>query len=119
MDNFEGRIAVVTGGGDAVGREVARQLGGLGCNVAIGDFNKDGAFETKRLCDASAPTGTRVTTHSCDVSLEGDVLAFRDAVLAEHRTDHINLLFNNAGIVGGLSFVKDPRDEWERTFDVS
>jgi NAD(P)-dependent dehydrogenase (short-subunit alcohol dehydrogenase family) len=39
-------------------------------------------------------------------------------VAAELATDHINLLFNNAGIGGGGSFVADARIEWERTFGV-
>ena len=34
------------------------------------------------------------------------------------QTDHINLLFNNAGIGGGGSFVLDERDDWERTFNI-
>jgi NAD(P)-dependent dehydrogenase (short-subunit alcohol dehydrogenase family) len=53
-----------------------------------------------------------------DVSNEAQLLAFRDAVMAEHHTDHIHLLFNNAGIGGGGSFVNEPRDEWETTFNV-
>jgi NAD(P)-dependent dehydrogenase (short-subunit alcohol dehydrogenase family) len=54
----------------------------------------------------------------CDVSDEAQVLRFRDVVLGAHGTNHINLLFNNAGIGGGGSFVNDDRDEWERTFAV-
>ena len=46
------------------------------------------------------------------------MLAFRDEVLAAHQTQHINLLFNNAGIGGGGSFVEGDRGEWERTFAV-
>ena len=44
--------------------------------------------------------------------------AFRDEVVAQHATDHINLLFNNAGIGGGASFVNGDRAEWDRTFGV-
>jgi NAD(P)-dependent dehydrogenase (short-subunit alcohol dehydrogenase family) len=54
----------------------------------------------------------------CDVSDERQVVAFRDAVTAQHGTNHINLLFNNAGIAGGGSFLKDTRADWERTFNV-
>ena len=39
-------------------------------------------------------------------------------MVAEHHTDHVNLLFNNAGVGGGASFVLDDRDEWEKTFAV-
>jgi len=80
--------------------------------------SEENMAETRALADAEATAGARVTTHKCDVSDERQVLAFRDAVLAEHRTDRINLLFNNAGIAGGGSFVRDDRAEWERTFNV-
>jgi NAD(P)-dependent dehydrogenase (short-subunit alcohol dehydrogenase family) len=62
--------------------------------------------------------GVRVTIHACDVSKEAEMNAFRAAVQAQHETDHINLLFNNAGIGGGGSFLQDERADWERTFAV-
>jgi NAD(P)-dependent dehydrogenase (short-subunit alcohol dehydrogenase family) len=74
--------------------------------------------ETKRLALEDAPGGTRVTTFRADVSDEAQVVAFRESVKTEHATDHINLLFNNAGIGGGGSLVNDDRVEWERTFGV-
>ena len=45
-------------------------------------------------------------------------MRFRDEVLEQQETDHINLLFNNAGIGGGASFVLSNIDEWERTFKI-
>ena len=71
--------------------------------------------ETRRLAAASEQ---RLTDHLCDVSSETQMLAFRDEALAQHQTEHINLLFNNAGIGGGGSFVEGDRDEWERTYAV-
>ena len=53
-----------------------------------------------------------------DVSIESQVLAFRDAVKEEHQTENINLLFNNAGIGGGGSIIIDDRESWEKTFEV-
>jgi NAD(P)-dependent dehydrogenase (short-subunit alcohol dehydrogenase family) len=70
------------------------------------------------LCEADAPDGTRVSTFVADVSDESQMIAFRDDVAAAHSTDHINLLFNNAGIGGGGSFVTDERSEWDKTFGV-
>jgi len=46
------------------------------------------------------------------------VLQFRDEVVAHHASDHVDLVFNNAGMGGGGSFVEDDRDEWERVFAV-
>jgi NAD(P)-dependent dehydrogenase (short-subunit alcohol dehydrogenase family) len=70
--------------------------------------------ETVALAQAEAPPGVRVTGHTCDVAYEAQVLRFRDELLAEHATDHVNLVFSNAGAGGGASFVKSSREEWER-----
>jgi len=118
MDDFDGRIAVITGGGDGMGRSLATQLSGAGCHVAICDIFPEPLEETAELCRAAAPAGTRVTTQLCDVSDEAQILAFRDHVLAEHDTDHVHLVFNNAGIAGAGSMVEDDRAGWERTFNV-
>jgi NAD(P)-dependent dehydrogenase (short-subunit alcohol dehydrogenase family) len=117
MKDFKGRLAVVTGGGTGMGRELVRQLAAEGCHVATCDVSEENMRETQRLCQQAAPS-VKVTTFRCDVSDEAQVLAFRDAVLHAHETDHINLLFNNAGIGGGGSFLIDDRAEWERTFGV-
>jgi NAD(P)-dependent dehydrogenase (short-subunit alcohol dehydrogenase family) len=118
MKDFRGKLAVITGGGTGMGRALAEQLSAEGCHVAICDVSIENMAETKQLCAARAPSGVRVSTHVCDVSDERQVIDFRDAVIAQHATDHINLLFNNAGIGGGGSFLKSDRAEWERTFAV-
>jgi NAD(P)-dependent dehydrogenase (short-subunit alcohol dehydrogenase family) len=101
-----------------MGRELARQLSAEGCHVAMCDVSAENMAETKELCESEAPAGTRVTTFVADVSAEADVDAFRDAVARDLATQHVNLLFNNAGIGGGGSFVDDDRSEWDKTFAV-
>ncbi len=118
MERFDGRLAVVTGGGTGMGRELARQLAAEGCHVAMCDVSEENMAQTRALCEREAPDGTRTTTFIADVSSEPQVLAFRDAVLREHDAKHIQLLFNNAGIGGGGSFVDGDREEWEKTFEV-
>ena len=45
-------------------------------------------------------------------------MRFRDELLKQHASDHVNLVFSNAGIGGGESFISSPREVWERTFAV-
>src|SRR6202050_8554 len=118
MESFPGKLAVVTGGGSGMGRELTRQLAAEGCAVAACDLHADTMAETVALAQAGAPAGVLVTGHACDVAFEGQVLRFRDEVLTSHSADHVDLLFSNAGIGGGSSFVNDTRQEWERVFGV-
>ncbi|HLI39474.1 MAG TPA: SDR family oxidoreductase [Streptosporangiaceae bacterium] len=118
MDSFAGKLAVVTGGGSGMGRELVRQLAAQGCSVAACDLNADAVAQTAAMARAGARPGVRVSGHACDVSDEPQVLRFRDELLAEHASDHVDLVFSNAGIGGAGSFVKDSREDWERTFAV-
>jgi NAD(P)-dependent dehydrogenase (short-subunit alcohol dehydrogenase family) len=117
MESFAGRRAVVTGGGSGMGQELVVQLASEGCSVATCDVDGSGLAETLARAEGLAPEGTRITTHICDVSDEAAVLAFRDEVVDGHG-NVIELLFNNAGVGGGGSFVSGSREEWERTFAV-
>src|ERR1700758_240932 len=119
MKDFAGRIAVVTGGGSGMGRELVRQLAAEACNVAMCDVSEEGTAETRRLCEsAGLPQGLRLTAHLADVSDAAQVERFRDEVGERHGTDKIHLLFNNAGIGGGGSMFAHSREEWERTFNI-
>jgi NAD(P)-dependent dehydrogenase (short-subunit alcohol dehydrogenase family) len=118
MDSFTAKLAVITGGGSGMGRELARQLAAQGCSVAACDLNADAVAEAAAMARADAPPGVLVTSHACDVSDEAQVLRFRDELLAGHASDHVDLVFSNAGIGGGGSFISGSRQEWERTFAI-
>ena len=119
MKDFAGKIAVITGGGTGMGRELARQLVAEGCNVAMCDVSADAMAETKRLCEVETlPQGLRITTHIADVSIEDQLLRLRDEIIEQQATDKIHLLFNNAGIGGGGSLFTSTREQWEKTFNI-
>jgi NAD(P)-dependent dehydrogenase (short-subunit alcohol dehydrogenase family) len=119
MKDFAGKVAVITGGGTGMGRELARQLVAEGCNVAMCDISAEAMAETKRLCEVEKlPQGLRVTTHVADVSIEDQLKRFRDELAEQQATDQIHLLFNNAGIGGGGSLFTNTREQWERTFNI-
>jgi len=119
MESFTGKLAVVTGGGSGIGRELVRQLVEQGCSVAACDLNPDSVAVTVAMARTTAAPDVTVTGHACDVSDEEQVQRFRDALLEQHTTNHVDLLFSNAGVAGGGSFVKDSRREWERTFSIN
>jgi NAD(P)-dependent dehydrogenase (short-subunit alcohol dehydrogenase family) len=118
VDSFEDKIAVITGGGTGMGRELARQLAAAGCHVAMCDVSEENMAQTKALCEDDAAGDVRITTHLADVSDEKQVLAFRDEVMRDQNTDCVNLVFNNAGIGGAGSLINDDRESWEKTFGV-
>src|SRR5262245_19074366 len=101
-----------------MGRELVIQLAADGCSVATCDVNVDNMSETAVRAEKEAPPGVLVTTHLADVSNETQMHGFRDEVTERHGTDHIDLLFNNAGVGGGNSFLTGSRDAWDKTFAV-
>lgn len=118
MQDFSGKLAVITGGGTGIGRALTRQLASAGCSVAMCDISQADMDESCALAMEGAPQGVRVTGFLADVAMEAQIEAFREDTLERHETDHIHLLFNNAGIGGGGSMINTPRDAWERTFGV-
>jgi NAD(P)-dependent dehydrogenase (short-subunit alcohol dehydrogenase family) len=118
MRDLAGKLAVVTGGGTGMGRELVRQLVTQGCNVAMCDVSASSMAETRELCkEQGLSRGVQVTMHLADVADEAQVLRFRDAIMRDHGADKAQLLFNNAGIGGGGSLFTNSRVQWEKTFN--
>jgi NAD(P)-dependent dehydrogenase (short-subunit alcohol dehydrogenase family) len=118
MQSFADKLAVVTGGGSGMGRELVRQLAAQGCSVAACDVNEPSVTETAALARAGAQPHVLVSSHACDVADEAQVQRFRGALLSEHASGHVDLVFANAGVGGGGSFVSGSREQWERTFAI-
>ncbi|GAB2638968.1 SDR family oxidoreductase [Gordonia jinhuaensis] len=113
MTSFSGKVAVVTGAGSGMGRDLAIQLVGKGAKVAISDMNPAGLAETERLVKAA---GGEV--HSALLNV-----AEREAVLdyAEQVVDHfgvVNIVFNNAGIAYHGEIERTEFKDFERVMDV-
>ena len=108
MKVFEGRTAVITGGGSGFGREFALIAAGLKMNVVLADVQQDALDRVAAELEA---TGTRVLARRVDVSNADDVESL--AVATDEAFGPTHLLFNNAGVgSGGLLWENTLRD-WE------
>ena len=114
ISSFEGKVAVITGGGSGIGRALALALGEKGCNLALVDINEQGLRETKSKLRGK---GLRVTTHLADVSSERAMKTLAGEVAGAQGK--INLLFNNAGITYAKSFAGHSLADWRKIIGIN
>jgi NAD(P)-dependent dehydrogenase (short-subunit alcohol dehydrogenase family) len=103
-NDFDGLVAIVTGGASGIGAAIARQLSERGATVAALDVNPDQA--QPGLFAARA-----------DVSDDASTRAAIEAVFAEFG--RIDIVINNAGIGAQGTIEDNPDAEWHRVFDIN
>lgn len=109
---FAGKVAVVTGAGNGIGRGSAERLAADGARVVVVDINGDAA----RSVAASLPGEAIAVT--ADVSDEGQVDAYIDAAVGAFG--HVDFHHLNAGIFGTFAKLPDlPSDEFDRVMAVN
>lgn len=117
MDNpfdLADRVAIVTGGGRGIGREIVRTLAGAGAHVAIADL--DEATASEAAADV-ASLNRRSLAVRTDVADRGSVNAMTDAVLAAFG--RIDVLVNDAGICINTSVEDGTPEDWSRVIEVN
>lgn len=95
MNKFKNSVAVVTGAGSGIGRELCRQLAEDGAHLAIVDIDADNLAETKSILE-SINSEIDVQTTVLDVSNKEAMLAFANESYAHFGK--VNLVINNAGV---------------------
>ncbi|MDX2171193.1 MAG: SDR family NAD(P)-dependent oxidoreductase, partial [Deltaproteobacteria bacterium] len=112
---LDGKVAVITGGGNGIGRATALRFLAEGAAVVIADLNRAAAEETLEL--ARQAGHQRIHFVPTDVTREAEVAAAIDA--APQRFGRLDCVFNNAGIAGAFGPITHlDADEWDFTFAV-
>ncbi len=107
---FDGKVAVVTGGGSGIGLATVERFLAEGARVVVGDIDK------ARLAEVEQRFGDAVRVVECDVTDEGAVEAL--AATASDAFGRLDVAFANAGIGTSGLIVDSDVDDWKRTLDV-
>jgi NAD(P)-dependent dehydrogenase (short-subunit alcohol dehydrogenase family) len=108
MGKLDGRVAIVTGGAQGIGKAIADKLADEGATVVVADINGDGAKQ-------AAPKGG--AGMQVDVSKEGDVKRMVDETVSSYGK--LDVLVNNAAIVPFTAWDEVDFAEWRRIMAVN
>jgi NAD(P)-dependent dehydrogenase (short-subunit alcohol dehydrogenase family) len=113
-NSVRGKVAVVTGAGSGIGRELALQLARRGARLALSDIGETGLAETAARARA---LGAEVHTARLDVTDRAAVVAYADTVAAHFGVVH--QVYNNAGVAGGTAVLDSDWADYDRIWGVN
>lgn len=113
MFNLSDRVAIVTGAGQGIGREISLQLAQAGAKVVLIDVS-DKVFDVLREVKGLGGDGLAI---KCDVSRWEDVRATVNQVL--DKFGRIDILVNNAGIYPFKPFTEMGEQDWDKVLDIN
>ena len=112
--SLEGQVAIVTGGGTGIGRGIALEFAKAGADVVVASrklANLEKVAEEVRALDR------RSLAVQTDISRKTDVDNLVQKVMGEFGA--IDILVNNAAVLGKFSLLEAPEDEWDRVIDTN
>lgn len=114
MVNLEGKIAMVTGAGHGIGREIALAFARNGADVVVVTDLSDAIFEVGKDIEA---LGAEALPIKCDVTDLKQAQGAEEQV--DERYNRIDILVNNAGIYPQRPFSEMTADEWNHVLQVN
>ncbi|MFC5604705.1 SDR family NAD(P)-dependent oxidoreductase [Sporosarcina koreensis] len=110
---FQDQVAIVTGGADGIGKEIARKMLAEGATVIITDINKAACEETVRGFQAE---GFNVHSFPADVSQKNEVIEVVEKT--KEQFGKIDVLVNNAGVVRDARITEMEEEDWDLVIDI-
>ena len=111
---LDGKVALVTGGAQGIGKEIAAQLANHGANVIVADLDTNRCQLTVDLVEK---TGKQAKAYKVNVAIWEEVKAMADSALKEWG--HIDILVNNAGITRDGLLIRMKEDDWDLVLKVN
>jgi 3-oxoacyl-[acyl-carrier protein] reductase len=109
-----GKVALVTGAAQGIGRAIALLLAQNGADIVASDINLEKAEETAREIEG---TGQRAMTIRVDVANSEEVERMVQTIL--ERFGHIDILVNNAGIARDRLILRMTEEDWDAVLGVN
>ncbi len=115
-DRFKGQVAVISGGGEGIGKAIANRLALEGATVVVFDSSQ---MNLERLANNSSISALKIQGYRVDISDEDQIKAAYDQVI--QKWGRIDVMINSAGIVGptNTSIVDYPVAEFDRVYSVN
>lgn len=114
MQDFRGRVAVITGAASGFGKAFAQEAAGLGMKLVLADIQAEALEAVVRQLQAEGAEAVGLRT---DVSRSADIQALAD--LAVTRFGRVHLLFNNAGVGAGGLVWENSEQDWDWVLGVN
>lgn len=111
MGRFDGKVAIVTGGSSGIGEAIARRFVAEGGKVAIASVDEEGNSRVQK------DLGSAALGVVCDVSDAAQVSSMVELVVGYFG--HVDVLFNNAGVIGRTPFLEMPIEELDINYQVN
>jgi 3-oxoacyl-[acyl-carrier protein] reductase len=112
--DLTGKVALVTGAGDGIGRAIALALGQAGAAVCVNDLNPDRA---DNVTDEITNAGGQAMAWAADVSNKYQVSSMIETL--RDRFTHLNILINAAGVQRPSTLIKLDEYDWRRIIEIN